>query len=78
MGTSYPADLCEGLQGEPDLRITADADSWLGFLWGEKSIFWALIRRKVRLKGPLRLLLAFGRRLAPDTGADCRFARKRG
>jgi len=50
-----------GLVGTPDLHITADAETWVGFLRQEKSIVWAIIRRKVRLRGPLKLLLAFGK-----------------
>ncbi|WP_333687373.1 SCP2 sterol-binding domain-containing protein [Methylococcus capsulatus] len=51
----------EGLHGRPDFRITADGKTWLGFLAGEVSLFGALLRRKIRFKGPPRLLLAFGR-----------------
>lgn len=51
----------DGHVGTPDLRITADSSTWLGFLAKEKSIVWALLRRKIRIKGPSRLLLAFGR-----------------
>jgi NAD-dependent dihydropyrimidine dehydrogenase PreA subunit len=51
----------EGLVGVPDCRIHADAATWLGFLRKEKSIVWAIIRRKVRVKGPLSLLTAFGK-----------------
>ena len=47
--------------GEPDLRITADSRTWLGFLAKERSLVWALIRREIRLKGSPRLLVAFGR-----------------
>jgi NAD-dependent dihydropyrimidine dehydrogenase PreA subunit len=47
--------------GTPDLRITADSRTWLGFLAKERSLVWALLRRKIRLKGSPRLLLAFGR-----------------
>jgi len=50
-----------GLQGKPDLTVTADSQTWLRFLRKETGMPWALIRRKVRLKGPPRLLLAFGR-----------------
>jgi Fe-S-cluster-containing hydrogenase component 2 len=53
--------LTEGLVGEPDLHVTADAETWLGFLRQERNIVWAIIRRKVRLKGPFKLLLAFGK-----------------
>ncbi len=51
----------EGHHGEPDLIVTADTKTWLGFLAKEKNIGWALLRRKIRLKGSPRLLLAFGR-----------------
>ena len=51
----------EGHVGEPDLHVIADTKTWLGFLRQEKSIVWAILRRKVRLKGPLKLLLAFGK-----------------
>ena len=41
--------------------IIADAATWLGFLRKEKSIVWAIIRRKVRVRGGIHLLKAFGR-----------------
>lgn len=44
-----------------DLAVTADTDIWLGFLAGEKNLPWALVRRKIRLKGSPQLLLRFGR-----------------
>jgi NAD-dependent dihydropyrimidine dehydrogenase PreA subunit len=50
-----------GNVGQPNLRVTADSRTWLGFLAKERSLVWALLRRKIRLKGPPRLLLAFGR-----------------
>jgi NAD-dependent dihydropyrimidine dehydrogenase PreA subunit len=49
------------LIGVPDCAITADSATWLGFLRKEKSIIWAIIRRKVRVKGRLSLLNAFGK-----------------
>lgn len=51
----------KGLIGKADCAITADAATWLGFLRKERSIVWAIIRRKVRVRGPLKLLTAFGR-----------------
>src|SRR5262245_15788658 len=50
-----------GHQGEADLHVTADSETWLGFLAKERSLLWALLRRKVRIKGPPRLLVAFGK-----------------
>jgi ferredoxin len=50
-----------GHVGAPDLRVTADSGTWLGFLSKERSLVWALLRGKIRLKGSPRLLVAFGR-----------------
>lgn len=50
----------DGHAGTPDLEVIADSATWIGFLRREKSILWALLRRKIRLRGPLRLLVAFG------------------
>jgi hypothetical protein len=51
----------DGHQGAADLQVTADSDTWLGFLAKERSLLWALLRRKIRIKGPPRLLVAFGK-----------------
>jgi ferredoxin len=53
--------VLEGHSEKPDLRVTADSKTWLSFLRKESNIVWALIRRKIRLQGSPRLLLAFGR-----------------
>ena len=50
-----------GLTGEPNLRITADSKTWLGFLAREKNLLWALLTRRIRLQGNPKWLLAFGR-----------------
>jgi ferredoxin-NADP reductase len=51
----------DGFVGKADLRVTADAKTWLGFLAREKSLPLALLRRKIRLKDDPRLLLKFGK-----------------
>ena len=51
----------DGLLGEPDVHVTADAKTWLRFLAKEKSLIGAVITRKIRLKGNPKLLLAFGK-----------------
>jgi NAD-dependent dihydropyrimidine dehydrogenase PreA subunit len=51
----------EGHVGQPDLHVTADSQTWIGFLRKEKNIVWELLRRKIRLAGPLKLLVAFGK-----------------
>jgi alkyl sulfatase BDS1-like metallo-beta-lactamase superfamily hydrolase len=53
--------VSDGHTGNADLHVVADTHTWLGFLAKEKSIVWALLRRKIRIKGSPRLLLAFGR-----------------
>ena len=50
-----------GLLGQPNLKVVADSETWLGFLAGERNLAWALLRRKIRLIGSPRLLLAFGK-----------------
>jgi ferredoxin len=50
-----------GHVGEADVRIIADSETWLGFLAKERSLIWALLRAKIRVKGSLRLLAAFGK-----------------
>jgi putative sterol carrier protein len=51
----------EGHVGQPDLHVTADAHTWIGLLRKERNVVWALLRRKIRLNGPLKLLVAFGK-----------------
>jgi ferredoxin len=48
-------------EGTADLQLTADSETWLGFLAKENSLLWALLRRKIRISGSPRLLIAFGR-----------------
>ena len=51
----------DGHLGKADLKLTADAKTWLGFLAKEKSLVWSLLRRKIQMKGSPRLLVAFGK-----------------
>lgn len=50
-----------GHQGTANLHLTADSETWLGFLAKERSLLWAFLRRKIRIKGSLSLLIAFGK-----------------
>jgi ferredoxin-NADP reductase/ferredoxin len=54
-------DIKDGLIGKPDMHVTADSKTWLGFLTKEKSLPLALISRSIRMKGNPKLLLAFGK-----------------
>ena len=47
--------------GIADFRLIADSQTWLGFLAKERNLLWAVLRRKIRIKGPLKLLNAFSR-----------------
>lgn len=50
----------EGLHGAADLTITADGEAWVRFLNSKSSGIIAFLRRKIRLQGDPRLLIAFG------------------
>jgi ferredoxin len=54
-------DVAEGLHGRPDLRVTADARSWVRLLRKEVSPLRLLATLRVRLRGHPRLFAAFGR-----------------
>jgi ferredoxin len=54
-------EVTEGLSGKPDLRLAADSETWLKFLAKEESLPWALLRRRIRIKGSPRLMRAFAR-----------------
>jgi alkyl sulfatase BDS1-like metallo-beta-lactamase superfamily hydrolase len=45
--------------GSPNLKITADSDTWLKFLAKEYNLIWAFLRGKIRTQGNPRLMLAF-------------------
>src|SRR5436190_15406 len=53
--------VSEGHVGQPDLKLTADSQTWLRFLRKEANLVWALLRRKIRIHGSPKLLLAFSR-----------------
>lgn len=53
--------VTEGLTGDPDLVVRVDSRAWLEFVRRERSLLPLLLTRKLRLKGPPRLLAAFGR-----------------
>ena len=53
--------VLDGHVGTPDIRITADSRTWLGFLAGERSLLWAVVRGRIRIRGSLGLMRAFRR-----------------
>jgi epoxyqueuosine reductase QueG len=54
-------EVSDGLVGTPDVRITADTETWLKILRGERNFLVAVLTRKVRVQGPKTLLQAFVR-----------------
>jgi Fe-S-cluster-containing hydrogenase component 2 len=50
-----------GHVGAPDLSLTADSRTWVSFLAKEKGLLAALVQRKIRIKGPPRLMKRFAR-----------------
>ncbi|HMD53815.1 MAG TPA: SCP2 sterol-binding domain-containing protein [Phycisphaerae bacterium] len=53
--------VLEDLQGKPNIEVTADSATWLGFLAKEKNLPWSLLTRRIKLRGNPKWLLAFGR-----------------
>jgi ferredoxin len=53
--------VSQGHVGSASLRVTADSRWWLGFLAKERNLLWGLLRRRLRLNGSAKLLLAFGK-----------------
>ncbi len=51
----------DGHIGVADLRIDADARSWLAFVNNATPLWRLLLTRKIRPKGPLGLFIAFGK-----------------
>ena len=51
----------EGLIGKADLQVKADSLTWVRFLAKEVNIFWAMLQRKIRVKGSPALLKAFAK-----------------
>lgn len=51
----------DGYHGQANLHVAADSETWLGFLAKERSLLWALLGRRIRIKGSPRLLLDFGK-----------------
>ncbi len=49
----------EGHEGQADLRVTADSETWIGFLRKDRNLVWAILRGKIRVKGSLKLFQAF-------------------
>ena len=47
--------------GTRGIHIIADSQTWLGFIRKERNLLWALLRRKIRIQGSLRQLIAFGK-----------------
>lgn len=50
-----------GLEGQADISVTADTHAWFAFVYKERGLLGMLATRKLKIKGPPRLLTAFGR-----------------
>ena len=47
--------------GVANLKVTADSETWIGFLKREKNLAWALLTLKIRLFGSPLWLIKFGK-----------------
>ncbi|MCY2959020.1 MAG: SCP2 sterol-binding domain-containing protein [Planctomycetota bacterium] len=55
-----------GHQGRPDIHVRVDGRRWLEILAGDRSILAAILTRRLRARGPVRLLRTFGRCFGVD------------
>jgi alkyl sulfatase BDS1-like metallo-beta-lactamase superfamily hydrolase len=53
--------VLKGHHGDANFCLTADSETWLGFLAKERNLLWALLTRNIRVKGSLKILKAFAR-----------------
>ncbi len=53
--------VTDGLVGEADVHVTADANTWFGLLAGTANPVLAVLTRKMKVEGPRELLDAFSR-----------------
>ena len=53
--------VLKGHHEEANFSLTADSQTWLGFLAKERNLMWSLLTRKIRVKGSLKFLKAFAR-----------------
>ena len=51
----------QGLSGACNIHVTADSETWLGFLAKEKNLLWSLLTRRIRIRGNPQWLRAFAR-----------------
>ncbi len=54
-------EIKQGHVDTPDLHIQADTRTWLDFLAKEKNLPVALVSRKLRIKGPPKLMMGFAK-----------------
>lgn len=54
-------EVSSGLDGRPDLHLTADSLAWVRFLAKELNLVAGLATRRIKIKGPPRLMTAFAR-----------------
>ncbi|MEZ4373209.1 MAG: SCP2 sterol-binding domain-containing protein [Polyangiaceae bacterium] len=48
-----------GLQGNPNTLVDATSSAWLGYLAGEKALWWLLATRAIRIRGDVKALRQF-------------------
>jgi epoxyqueuosine reductase QueG len=59
--TDKTIEVQEGLVGSSDLHVNADSRTWTSFLAKETNLAWALITRRIKIKGSPRLMKAFAK-----------------
>ena len=51
----------DGLHGRPQVAVEAEGEAWLEFLRGERGLVGALLSRKIKVRGSVLVLRAFGK-----------------
>lgn len=54
-------EIRDGHDWEADVRVTADSETWVGFLRKDRNLLWAILLGKIRVKGSLKLFQAFAK-----------------
>jgi Fe-S-cluster-containing hydrogenase component 2 len=54
-------EVAQGLEGAADVRVRVDGQHWLAIVRGERSLLFALLSGRLRVRGRFSLFRAFGR-----------------
>jgi len=59
--TDQQIEVREGHHGKANLKVSVDTAFWLGFVAKERNLPWAILTRRLKMKGSPLLLVKFGK-----------------